>query len=100
MPGVPLAGTWQIHTSFTIAPGFGTVSSLARFGDFGVRASIAHVMDLGASISLEGVWNNCPTHLDDVGRIGIETPLGELGVGTSLADKLRIGAATSLAGVM
>ncbi len=55
VPGVPLAGTWQIQTSFTIALGFGTVRSLAGFGDFGVRAFIAHVMDLRASISLEDV---------------------------------------------
>ncbi len=94
MPGVSFDGTLEIGTSSTVIREFRTATSLASFGELGVRASIVDVDALGGSASLEDGWKIwSETHLADVCRIGIETSLvGDvgLGAGTSIADVWRM----------
>ncbi len=102
VPGVSFAGDQEIATSSTVLLRFGTMTSLARVGDLGIRASITDVVDLGAGKFLEDILKiGVGTSLAYSCRIGIETPLagvGDLGAGASLADVWRVGAAMSLIG--
>ncbi len=72
VPGVSVAGTWEIGTSSTVVWEFRSATSLASVGELRVRASIVDIDALGVSASLEyGKKILSETPLADVCRIGI-----------------------------